>query len=101
IGSGAGRRASRAQAEDIYLAAMGDLARGVFQLPNAKPKITFRDWAAWYQENVSDLHRSKIRERSMIKALVSHFGNIRLHTIDAHRIEEWKAARVRQVKPVT
>jgi integrase len=101
IGSGAGRRASRVQAEDIYLAAMGDLARGVFQLPNAKPRMTFRAWAAWYQENVSDQQRSKMRARSMIKALVRHFGEERLHTIDEHRIEEWKAARAKEVRPVT
>jgi integrase len=101
IGSGAGRRAARAQAEDIYLAAMGDLARGVFQLPNAKPRITFRAWAKWYQENVSDQQRSKLRTRSMIKALIAHFGDTLLHMLDTHRIDEWKAARARQVKPVT
>lgn len=80
---------------------MGDLARGMFQLPHSKPRISFRSWAAWYQEHVTDHQRSRLRARSMLKALVAHFGDTLLHTIDAGRIEEWKSARAQQVQQQT
>lgn len=101
IGTGVRRRASRQQADDAYHAAMGDLARGTFKLPNAKPTIGFRAWAEWYRTHVTEHQRSGPRARSMIRALVQHFGDTLLTEIDAAAIETWKTIRAKQVKPVT
>lgn len=100
-GSKHARTRSRAEAEDIYHAAMGDLARGTFKLPNAKPARTFRAHAEWYREHVTDRQRGKVRARSMIGKLIDTFGDIPLADLTTAMIEAWKVARVQVVKPAT
>lgn len=92
-GRGAARTASRQDAEKIYAAAMGDLARGKFLIFKPKPTRTFREHAEWYRDHVSAHHRGHRRERSIIKALIAEFGDCALATLDAERIEEWKTKR--------
>lgn len=101
IGRGAARRTSRAEADEIYRAAMGDLARGVFKLPGAKSARTFRAHAAWYQEHVTDHQRGKVRARSMIRVLVAAFGDVLLADLTTAMIEAWKVARAQVVKHAT
>lgn len=101
VGTGAARRDSRQQALDAYRAAMGDLARQRFQLPEDRPAITFRTWATWYREHVSDHRRGKVRERSMIAQLVRFFGDTPLSKIDAELIEQWKTQRATEVQKQT
>lgn len=98
IGSKHAQRESYAEAEDIYRAAMGDLARGVFELPTARPARTFREHAEWYREHITPTHRGHVRERSMIGKLMAYFGDTLLTALDC---EAWKFARAKQVKPST
>jgi integrase len=95
VGHGAARRDSRLQAQDVYSAAMGDLARGTFNLKRAKPKILFRDYAKDYRERVTLLHRSWRRESSMLRTLVTYFGAMSLSEIATHDVEDWKSARAK------
>jgi integrase len=87
------RRESRQDADEIYRAAMGDLARGTFKIPTKKTPRTFREQAEWYRDHVATHHRGGRREVSIIKALIDSFGDERLTAIDPPRIEEWKTAR--------
>lgn len=98
IGAKHQRADSRREAEDIYQAVMGDLARGRFKLPTERQAITFRAHADWYWRHVACHHKGKRRARSIIRQLVKHFGDTPLHAIDADRIEEWKTARAQQVQ---
>jgi integrase len=101
IGHGASRRDSRQQADEVYRAAMGDVARKRFHLPQDKPVMTFATWAKWYQEHVTDHQRGHVRAKSMIKQLVRFFGDSSLAHIDSERIEGWKTDRAKEVKPQT
>lgn len=101
IGNKHARTQSRADAEEIYRAAMGDVARGVFKLPNAKPSRTFRQHAEWYRDNVTSTHRGKGRESSVVNILITAFGDLALDAITGDGIEDWKLARVKVRKPST
>lgn len=101
IGHGAAKARSRAEAEDIYRAAMGDLARGTFKLPTAKRARSFRQHATWYRTHVTITHRSKARETSAIKHLIAAFGDTPLSDLSTAQIERWKLARANVVKQST
>lgn len=101
IGDGYNRRDSRLKAEAIYIATMGDLARGTFRLPKTVPQITFRAQAEWYRDHVAVHHKGGRRAKSIIKTLIAHFGDTPLRQIDAARIEEWKTVRAGQVQRQT
>lgn len=93
------RTDSRRKAEDIYIAVMGDRARGRFEMPVDKPAITFRQHATWYGTNVASHHKGKRRAKSIITQLVKHFGDTPLQAMTEAGIEEWKTARATQVQP--
>lgn len=94
IGSSpAAKKQSYQDAEAIYRAAMGDVARGTFAFKQAKPSRTFRQQAEWYRDNVAVHHRGGRRERSIIKALIAAFEDTPLAKLDAKRIAEWKTTR--------
>lgn len=95
IGTGSAKRQSRAQADEIYRAAMGDLARDRFTVPKDRPALLFRDHAAWYVTHVVTHHRGHTREVSLVKHLVSVFGDLPLRDLTPERIEEWKTERAR------
>lgn len=101
IGAGAAKRESRAEAEAVYRAAMGDLARGTFKLPTKKQARTFRQHAMWYLEHVTVQHRTRARERSAILTLVAHFGDEPLTSLTTPQFEAWKLLRAKQVKQST
>lgn len=94
VGHGGARRESRQQAEAIYRAAMGDLARGRFDFKEQKPQITFAAWCDWYRDHVSKLHRAYRREVSMLRGFVKAFPGKHLHEIAEHDLEGWKATRI-------
>lgn len=98
---GAARRRSRDEAEAIYRAAMGDVARGTFKLPTAKSARTFRQHATWYDTHVTATHRSQARERSAIRRLIAHFGDTPVTALTTAQIETWKLLRAKQVKQST
>jgi integrase len=101
IGVGAARKTSRDEAEAIYRAAMGDLARGRFKLPTKAPARTFRQHATWYVEHVTTTHRSIARERSAILGLSAYFADTPLSAITTAQVEGWKLTRAKQVKQST
>jgi integrase len=101
IGTGEGRKTSKIEAEDIYRAAMGDIARGVFELPTARPRTTFRAWAAWYLEHVIAHQRGHQRCGSAVARMIEFFEDVPLHKLDAERIEEWKTWRAKAVQKPT
>ncbi len=94
-GHGTGRVQAKQDAERIYQAAMGDLARGKFLIFERRPSRTFREHAEWYRDHVAAHHRGHRRERSIIKGLIAEFGDLQLMKLDAERIEEWKTSRTR------
>jgi len=98
IGKGPKRKDSRQDAEEIYRAAMGDVARGAFKIPTKTSPRTFREQAEWYRDHVAKHHRGGRREISIIEARIAAFGDEHLRAIDAARIEEWKTARAAKVK---
>ena len=101
IGTGTARKQSRADAEEVYRAAMGDLARGTFKLPKTKAARTFRAHAEWYRDHVTTHHRGHRRARSIIKALIAVFGDLPLRDLTEARIEEWKTARAKEIQKVS
>lgn len=94
-GSKAARKETRQDAEKIYNAAMGDLARGKFLIFKPKPARTFREHATWYRDHVSTHHRGHRRESSIITKLIDRFGDTPLAKIDAEQIREWQTYRAR------
>lgn len=101
IGRGAAKTRSRDEAEAIYRAAMGDVARGTFKLPTAKKARTFRAHAEWYRTHVTSTHRTKAREASAIKGLIAHFRDTPLTELTTPVIDRWKLGRAHQVKQST
>lgn len=101
IGSKHARKDSHIDAERIYQAAMGDLARGTFKIRTAKSARTFRAHAEWYRDQVTDRQRGRIRARSMIGNLIAVFGDTDLADLTTAMIEAWKVARAHVVKPAT
>lgn len=101
LGNKHARTESRADAEEIYRAAMGDVARGVFKLPNAKPARTFRQHAEWYRDNVTSTHRTKARETSAVNMLIRAFKDVALDALTTADIEDWKLARAKVRKHST
>src|SRR6476469_2113151 len=101
IGPAPARKRSREEAETVYRAAMGDLARGTFRLPTQKAARSFRQHAEWYREHVTAGHRSHARERSAIGRLIDVFADTPLMAITTAQIEQWKLGRAKVVKPST
>ncbi len=101
IGPSHRRKQSRADAEDIYRATMGDLARGTFKMPKAKTSITFRQHAEWFRDNISKHHRGHRRAASIITALIRVFGDTPLAKLTTQQIDEWKTQRAMAIKPVS
>jgi integrase len=101
LGAKHARKDSRDQAEEIYRAAMGDVARGTFKLPTAKASRTFRQQAEWYRDNVTVHHRGAARERSTLNNLIAHFGDLPLASITTASVEAWKLQRAKVVKQST
>jgi integrase len=76
---------------------MGDLARGTFKLPTARPRIRFRDHAIWYRDTISVQHRGVTREISMVNSLIKAFEEFWLDQMEPSTIEDWKTLRATEV----
>lgn len=98
------RKQNRQDAEDVYAAAMGDLARTRHDLPtHDATTISFSDYAAWYDTNTIATHRGATREREILKHLVAFFRQRDLATIDRARASEyqtWRAAQKIHGQPI-
>jgi integrase len=96
------RRDQRLLADQIYRAAMGDLARRRHKLPDdERPTIGFVKYADWYQENYTAHKRSAARERSAIRNLKEFFRGRDLHDIDRALVVQWRTERRRVVTAPT
>lgn len=96
--SAAIRKQNRQDAEDVYAAAMGDLARTRHDLPtHDATTISFSDYARWYDTHVIATHRGAARERDILTThLIPFFRSRDLATIDRARASEymtWRAAQ--------
>lgn len=94
-------RQNRELAEQAYAARMGDLARQRYQLPTERPRITFAQYRAWYNEHVSRHKRGADREASMFRQLGQFFDDRRLDEITKDLALEWRTARRQTVGPAT
>lgn len=92
-GASPSRKQTRQDADKVYQAAMGDLARGKFKLFTPKPARTFREHAIWYRLHVAAHHRGTRRESSILTQLTNHFADTPLAQLDADRIKEWATGR--------
>lgn len=98
IAEGSARKQSEQDAETIYRAAMGDLARGTFKLPKRKQSITFRQHAKWYIEHVATHQRSQRQAVFLARRLIAAFGDTPLRELSTRRLEEWKTEQARTLK---
>lgn len=92
---------ARQRAEQVYRAAMGDLARRRFNLPIERPQITFRAYRDWYADHVSVHKRGAARERSMLKQLGLHLDRFRIDQITREVALEWRTRRRKTVSAAT
>ena len=103
--SAAIRKQNRQDAEDVYAAAMGDLARTRHDLPtHDATTITFTDYADWYDTHTIATHRGAVREREILKHLTAFFRQRDLASIDRARASEyqtWRAAQKVHGKPIS
>lgn len=98
IGAGTARKTSEQDAEAVYRAAMGDLARGAFKLPKTRPSITFRQYAERYLEHVAQHQRSPQQAMHLVRKLRDTLGDVPLRELDTKRLEEWKSDLARSLK---
>lgn len=102
--SAAIRKQNRQDAEDVYAAAMGDLARMRHELPtHDATTISFTDYAAWYAAHKISTHRGADRERGILTHLLAFFGARDLATLDRTRASEymtWRAAMKHHGQPI-
>ena len=86
------RRQQRQDAEDVYRARMGDLARQRHGLP-AKRTTTFHKHADWYETHILPTHRGHEREREILKPLRAAFGDRDLASLTADALREYATIR--------
>lgn len=93
------RKQNRQDADDVYAAAMADLARARHDLPaHDASTISFSAYADWYDRHKISTHRGAVREREILKHLRAFFRARDLATIDRARASEyqtWRAATTR------
>lgn len=94
-------KANKQMAEAVYHARMGDLARARNGLAVEKPRISFKQYRAWYLEHISAHKRNQIREASMLRQLGLTFDRSDLTAIDVDAARAWRTARSKQVAPAT
>ena len=88
-------------ASQVYHTRMADLARQTAGLPVQRDRATFRYFAAWYLKHITTAKRGAVRERSMLRHLIAHFGGWRLERIDQNAAREYLTARTKKVQPAT
>lgn len=88
-------------AQAAYSVRMGDLARRRYDLPTARPIISFAKFREWYAEQFSAHKRGLSRERSMLRQLGATFDDRALDRLTRRDILEWRTARRTQVSAST
>jgi integrase len=88
-------------AQQAYAVAMGDLARNRYDIAVERPRITFKDYRAWYLDHVCIHHRNYTREKSMLGQLGTHLDRFHLDEINRDVGQEWMTARKAKVKAGT
>lgn len=98
------RKQNRQDAEDVYAAAMGDLARTRHDLPTHDgTTIGFTEYAWWYDTHRIAMHNGADREREILAHLLAFFGGRDLSMIDRARASEymtWRASHTFHGKPI-
>lgn len=98
--SAAERQAQRAEADLIYRARVGDIARQRVGLPTtaaakagAPIADTLRAFLAWYDTHVVATHRGAAREREILQRWQRDLGELRLPEVTLGRVREWVTKR--------
>lgn len=86
-------RENRVLADKIYHVAMAELAQARAGVPVDRAHQTFRTYAAWYEAHVTVKKRTRDREASAIKRLVTFFGGYPLARVDRALVLEYRATR--------
>lgn len=87
------RKRQRELAEDAYRVRMGQLARGTYELPGARPAITFAAYADWYEAHITTHQAGAVREREILKQLRAAFAGRTLAEITKDLVREWMTTR--------
>lgn len=91
------RKQNRQDAEDVYAAAMGDLARTRHELPAHDPTtISFAAFAEWWARHKLPKRRGKDRDAGCVAQLVAFFGRDDLTAIHDQRVSEFETVRLSQ-----
>lgn len=93
--------ANRRQAQAVYAARMGDLARRRHRLPMAVEGRTFAQQRLWYATNVTAQKRGAVREASILKQLGAFYDAYELSAIDPALVREWRTHRLAKVSAAT
>ena len=80
-------------AQQAYATRMADLARERYQLPTARPRITFASYRAWYVTHITSQKRGQRAERSLLRQLGQYFDDRYLDAITREDIFEWRTQR--------
>lgn len=100
-GSPPANKELRRQAQEIYAARMGDLARRRAKLPVAQDSTSFAHYRVWYAKHVSAHKGGVDKELSMLRKLGEFFDRYDLVAIDRPLTQEWRTWRRRSVKAST
>lgn len=90
------------QAAEIYAARKTEYAKEAAGLVTVRPAIRFSEYAKWYETHVASHHRGYTHDRSILRQLVTAFGDRPLAAVDVYATREWMTARLRTgLKPAT
>lgn len=94
-------RRNRKLAEQIYQAAMGDLARNRWAIPTSPVESSVNLFMDWYDANVTAHKRGARREREILTRLRTVFGPLALTAVTRDTVLEWRTQRTHQVSAAT
>ncbi len=95
------RRDQKQLAQQVYIARMNDLARGLHGLPKTGSTIPFRKYAAWFERHRIATRRGAERDSFALKPLLAFFDQRDLGTIDRAAVHEYITQRLTRVKAAT
>lgn len=89
------RKQNRQDAEDVYAAAMGDLARTRHELPaHDQTTISFHELANWWTQYKLPKRRGHERDAGCVVQLRRFFGHDDLTAINDQRVSEFETQRL-------
>jgi integrase len=92
---------TKSKAKAALQSRLGDIAQGKFRLPAVRKPVVFRTLVARYREHAEAHHRGYRASWYTLNQLEAEFGTMALADLSAFRIEKWKLARSKVVKPGT